>query len=136
MKIQNISQAQQNKQNFQGKINIIPGDLSYLPAKYVRNAYDAMEKQIQNKPFDLFIIQNHKQNTVSIIARNGNKGMFAEAVIDKNADIYEESVNRVITEYEKMQKKNKPTFKERLKNLADKAWHKFLVTVEIEDGNL
>ena len=69
MQVQAISNAQQNKnQNFQGKVNIVNG-LSYLPCKYVRQAYASMNELIKDKPFDLFIRQNHGEHSLNFIAK-------------------------------------------------------------------
>ncbi len=68
MQIQPISISSKNNQTFQGKINI-ENDLSYLPCKYVRQAYDSMSKMIENKPFDLFISQNHKNKSLNFVAQ-------------------------------------------------------------------
>lgn len=68
MQIQPISISSKNNQTFQGKINI-ENDLSYLPCKYVRQAYDSMTKMIENKPFDLFISQNHKNKSLNFVAQ-------------------------------------------------------------------
>lgn len=66
MQVQTISNS--TNQNFTGKVEIL-GDLSYNPCRYVRQAYDSMQELIKDKPFDLFIKQNHKENTLSMIAK-------------------------------------------------------------------
>lgn len=68
MQIPSISNTQPKNQTFQGNINIV-NDLSYLPCKYVRKAYDSMAKMIEDKPFDLFIKQDHKNKTLNFIAK-------------------------------------------------------------------
>lgn len=69
MQIQAISSVKQNKnQNFRGNVNIV-NDLSYLPCKYVRQAYDSMNELIKDKPFDLFIRQNHGKHSLNFIAK-------------------------------------------------------------------
>ena len=138
MQVQNISNVKSSNQNFQGKINIIPGDLSYLPAQYVRKAYNAMETQIKDKPFDLFIKQNHQDRSVSIIAQKEGdalkkNALRTEQILSDDADIYESVANLVIHEHEEKLAKQPKTFKEKLQNLADKVWRKFLRTMEIED---
>ena len=59
MQVQNISNSQSARTNFQGKINIIPGDLSYEPAKYVRKAYNVIADTIKSKPYDVFLKQKN-----------------------------------------------------------------------------
>lgn len=68
MQIPAISNVQSNKQSFQGNIHIV-NDLSYLPCKYVRQAYDSIAELIKDKPFDIFIRQNHRENSLSFIAK-------------------------------------------------------------------
>lgn len=137
MQLQNISNIQNNKQNFQGKINITPGDLSYLPAKYVRKAYNAMESKIKDKPFDLFIKQNHQDRTVSIIAQKESEALKKNALktehfVSADADLYESVANLVIREHEEKLAKQPKTFKEKLQNFLKKAGDKFLEVMEIK----
>lgn len=137
MQVQNISNVKSSNQNFQGKINIIPGDLSYLPAQYVRKAYNAMETQIKDKPFDLFIKQNHQDRSVSIIAQKEGdalkkNALRTEQILSDDADIYESVANLVIHEHEEKLAKQPKTFKEKLQNLLKKAGDKFLEVMEIK----
>ena len=132
MRVEKMNSSQFTSTNFNGKTNIIPGDLSYEPAKYLGKAYKSIENMIKDKNFDLFIKQNHQQNTVSIIARQGKKRMFLEAVIPKDADIYEDTAKEVIQSYEDLQK-SKPTFKDKVKKFLDNAGEKFLKTMEIKE---
>ena len=66
MQVQKINNQSQNNTNFQGKIFVEP-DLSYEPCKFVRRHFDTMQKLIADKPYDLFIKQDHAEKTVSII---------------------------------------------------------------------
>ena len=69
MQVSAISQSQQqNKHSFQGRVDIV-NDLSYLPCKYVRKAYDSMSKMIEDKPFDLFIFQDYKLGNLKFVAQ-------------------------------------------------------------------
>lgn len=69
MKIQNNTISQQNQTNFQGKINIIPGDLSYYPTKYMKKAYNSINELIKDKPFDLFVKQDYKTDSIKMTAK-------------------------------------------------------------------
>ena len=69
MQVQNISVSQNVNPNFKGKINVLPGNLSYNPARTVRKAYDAMQALIQDKPIDLLIKQNYKTKNVVVLAK-------------------------------------------------------------------
>ena len=111
MNIPAITNTQQ--QNFKGNINIV-NDLSYLPCKYVRQAYDSMAEMIKDKPFDLFIRQNHKEKSLSFIAKKVEHlgkihKPFVETVLldastlDKGAstkDIYTAMAKKSIDDYE------------------------------------
>lgn len=68
MQVPAISNVQSNSQTFQGRINIV-NDLSYNPCKYVRKAYDSISKELGDKPFDLFIKQDYKTNSLLFIAQ-------------------------------------------------------------------
>ncbi len=91
--------------SFQGKIDIIPGDLSYEPVKYLRKAYTSMEMLIKDKPYNLYIRQNHRENTVSVIAQNEkdflkNRGVRTVAVVPASADLYKEAALGAAYAYE------------------------------------
>lgn len=138
MQIQNISNSQQNTQNFQGKINITPGDLSYLPAKYVRKSYNAMQEQIKNKPFDLFIKQNHQERNVSIMAQKESDALKKNALrtehfVSDEADLYESVAKLVVREHEEKLQSQPKTFSEKIQSFAAKAWNKFLYAMEIKE---
>lgn len=69
MQIQAIDKSQHsNNMTFQGSVNIV-NDLSYLPCKYVRKSYDSLVKMMEDKPFDLFIKQDHKTGNLHFIAK-------------------------------------------------------------------
>ncbi len=137
MQIQSISNSQQNKQNFNGKVFITPGDLSYLPAKYVRESYNALEKMIADKPFDLFIKQNHAKKAVSIIAQSEKdvlkkNSLKTEYLVAENANLYDAVAEKTIREHEEKLQKQPKTFTEKLQKFADNVWQKFLNVMEIE----
>lgn len=138
MQVQKISNAQNNNQNFKGKIDIIPGDLSYLPAKYVRKAYNAMEEQIKDKPFDLFIRQNHKNRTVTLTVQKEkdalkNTGIRTSAEVSQDADDYESVSKYLINEHEEKIKNSPKTFGEKLKGFFKKVEQRFLEAIQDED---
>lgn len=149
MQVQNIS-SHHNKTSFNGTINIIPGDLSYYPARCVRKAYASIKKLINDKPFDLFIRQNHEDGSVSIIAQKArpfwrkNKPSVESSIADVAhkdigtcigdrdvVDLYIAVAKNTVLKYE--EKYPQKTFGEKLQAGLDKAWHKFLKTMEIED---
>ena len=137
MQVQNISTSQVSTPNFQGKINIIPGDLSYEPAKYVRKDYSAMEAKIKDKPFDLFLKQ--KNGTVSVRAQKEkdfirNKGIKAEVDVSNNADIYESVTNSVIEMYENKLKSQPKTFQAKINHFFKRTCDKFLQIMESNEG--
>ncbi len=138
MKVQNITNSQFNSPEFKGKIDIIPGDLSYEPAKYVRKAYNSLQEMIKDKPYNLYIRQNHKNHTVNIIAQKEdnfikNKGIKAEGMLSSSADLYEEVASLVINSYEKKLQNPPKTFGKKIQEGLNKVWHKFLEIMEIED---
>ena len=127
MLIQSISN--QNKQNFQGKIDIMPGDLSYTPAKYVRKAYSAIQEKIKDKPFDLFIRQNHGKHNVTVTAQKEkdwmrNKGLKEEVLVADQADVYEAVALSLIQQYEEKMNIAKPTFTDKCKQFFNKLGQK------------
>lgn len=85
MQVQTISNS--NNKNFTGRVEIL-GDLSYNPCRYVRKAYNSMQELIKDKPFDLFIKQNHKENTLNIYA------VKSEDLLKKNKPLVQ---NRIST---------------------------------------
>lgn len=120
MQVQNNSGSQVTHQYFKGKFDIMPGNLSYNPSKCVRKAYSSLEKMIKDKPFDLFIRQDAKTDTVRLIAQKpehyGRKNKpIAEAVIsgaaklednaaetkDSASGLYISVAKEAISEYEK-----------------------------------
>ena len=138
MQVQNIKNSQYNSQNFQGRIDIIPGDLSYEPAKYVRKAYNAMENLIKDKPYNLYIRQNHKQNNVSLIVQTEdqfikNKGLRTEGIVSSNMDMYEELANRLVNVHDQKIKNQPKPLSQKLKAGLNVVWHKFLKAFEIEE---
>ena len=86
MQIKTIDKSQQsNNTTFQGKVNVV-NDLTFVPRKYMSKAFDSMSKLVENEPFDLFIKQDNKTDTLRIVAMKpehaGRKGApFIENVI-------------------------------------------------------
>ncbi len=133
MQVQTISNSQLNNQTFQGKIEIL-GDLSYNPCRYVRKAYNSMQELIKDKPYDLFIKQNHKDRTVNIYAVKSEDLLKKNKLFTKNeisamsddgqatTDLYISVAKNTIENYEKLPKPT--TFKQGcskfLKNLGNK----------------
>lgn len=125
----------QNNQGFQGQIHIIQGDLSHYPAMLMRKSYNAISEMIKDKPYDLFIKQNHQKNNVSIIAQKEQdfirkKGLRAEVVVSTNADIYEEAARHAIHTYDEKAKLVRPTFGQNCKKFFNKLVDKFLNIVQ------
>ncbi len=147
MQVQNISNPQTKLQSFQGKIDIIPGDLSYQAAKNVRKAYSAMSEVIKEKPYNLLIRQNHKRNSIDIIAQDsktfgkknppisvssiglGNNDLSNndEAIVD----FYSSVAEYVASEYEAKNPTNL-TFIDKTKNLLIKFGKKFMTAIQDE----
>lgn len=117
MQVNNISNTTQ--QNFNGKVVII-NDLSAIPTSYVRKNADKLKSLVQDLPFDLFIKQNHKEETVSIIAQKekdfrNNIAKYVKISFGKNEDLYRSSAKNAIIMY---QAGNiKPTFGEKVKKI-------------------
>ena len=144
MQVTAISNSHPNKQNFQGNINIV-NDLSYLPCKYVRKAYSAMEEMIKDKPFDLFIKQNHPEKSISMIAKKPehlgkiNKPFMENIIIDASTmdngsdtvDLYTAVARETINTYDKAF----PTIStgEKIKKFLNKLGNKFVNTFQDKD---
>lgn len=125
MQVQKIANNNaQSNTNFNGKLFIEP-DLSYYPCKFVRQHYNKMQNLIADKPFDLFIRQNHKQGTVNVIAQKEmdalNKNSHKHVVtMKKDLDCYDVAAESAIEGYEKTLASRPKSFKERLANLINK----------------
>jgi len=77
-----------NNQSFNGRIAIVD-ELSAEPCKYVRKILPRIKSLIQDKPFDLFIKENYKDNNISFIAQKphhfGKKNKpISEYTVSKN----------------------------------------------------
>ncbi len=149
MQVQNNSGSQVTHQSFKGKIDIMPGNLSYNPSKCVRKAYNSLEKMIKDKPFDLFIRQDAKTDTVRLIAQKPehyfrkNKPI-AEAVISGAAKLedsaaepkysasglYISVAKEAISEYEK--KFPVMSFSEKAKKFFNNLGSKFMKIMQDE----
>lgn len=138
MKVHNLTNSQYTSPNFQGRIDILPGNLSYEPTKYIRKAYKSMEELIKDKPYNLYIRQDHQNNTVKIIAQTEdnfikNKGIKAESYMSSSADLYEDAAKTVVASYENKLQNRPQTLGEKIKLGLNKIWHNFLQGLEIED---
>ncbi|MBO8430372.1 hypothetical protein IAC76_03205 [Spirochaetes bacterium] len=137
MQVQNISNSQSARTNFQGKINIIPGDLSYEPAKYVRKAYNVIADTIKSKPYDVFLKQ--KNGYVQVTAQKEmdyfkNKGIKVELQVPNNADNYIDTVNYLVVKYEMAAHEQSVAYKNQVSRSVIKAWQKFKNIMEHNEG--
>ena len=144
MQIPAISATQSNNQSFQGKVNIV-NDLSYLPCKYVRTAYDSISKMVEDKPFDIFIKQNHKDKSLSFIAkRPEHVGLKNKPVVEysianasemdnqeKTTDLYISVAKQSIEDYNK--KFPPKTIGERIADSLDNFRKKFVKLFQDSD---
>lgn len=133
MQVPAISNVQSNKQIFQGSINII-NDLSYNPCRYVRKAYDSISKELGDKPFDLFIKQDYKTNSLLFIAQKmqhaGRKNKpFVKNVIanaqeldqgEYTTDLYAAVARETINSYNDKFASKTVNVKEFFKNVSNK----------------
>ena len=137
MQVQKIpNNNAQNNKSFQGKVFVDP-DLSYYPCRFVRKHLTTMQEMIAKKPYDLFIKQNHAENTVSIIAQKekdlGRRKAPRHAVImDKNLEFYDIAATYAIEEFDKKLASLPPTFKEKTKKFFNKLGKKFLEIMQDE----
>ncbi len=136
MQIQKISSQNQNNTNFQGKVFVEP-DLSYKPCQYVRRHLKTMQVMISNKPYDLFITQDHAKNTVKLIAQNEKdlgkrKALRYVVSVDKNVEDYDIAAAEAINGFDKKLANLPPTFKEKAKNFFDKLGEKFMQIMQDE----
>lgn len=128
MQVNNISNT--NQQNFKGKIVIID-DLSAVPANYVRQHAKQLKSLVKELPFDLFIKQNHKEGTVSVIAQKEkdfikNNKKYVKITFDKNDDCYYKSAENAVKFYQTRNKKSSfsERIKRKIKNLIEKLFTK------------
>lgn len=142
MQVPAISNVQSNSQTFQGRINIV-NDLSYNPCRYVRKAYDSISKELGDKPFDLFIKQDYKTNSLLFIAQKmqhaGRKNKpFVKNVIanaqeldqgEYTTDLYAAVARETINSYNDKFASKTVNVKEFFKNVSNK----FLKSFQDED---
>ncbi len=136
MQVQKINNQNLNNTNFQGKVFVDP-DLSYYPCKFVRQHFDNMQKMIADKPYDLFIKQNHAKNTVSIIAQKekdlGKRNALRHVVVmDKNLEFYDLAAENAIQEFDKKLANLPPTFKEKTHKFFNKLGQKIMEIIQDE----
>ena len=130
MRVNNITCSQYKSPEFKGKIDIIPGGLSYEPAKYLRKSYEAISELIKDKPYNLYIRQNYKENTVSVIAQREkdfmkNRGTRTEGVFSAADDLYKEAALGAVCTYEDLTHNTSQSFVQKFKNLFCKTQFKF-----------
>lgn len=136
MQVQKINNQSQNNTNFQGKIFVEP-DLSYEPCKFVRRHFETMKNMIADKPYDLFIKQDHAEKTVSIIAQKetdlgkikANKHIVK---MSQNLEFYDIATQNVIEEFDKKLANLPPTFKEKTIKFFNKLGRKFMEIMQDE----
>ena len=133
MQVPAISNVQSNNQTFQGRINIV-NDLSYNPCKYVRKAYDSISKELCDKPFDLFIKQDFKGDSIVFVAQKmqhaGRKNKpFIKNIItnaqaldqgDSTTDLYAAVARETINSYNDKFASKTVNAKEFFKNVSNK----------------
>lgn len=136
MQVQKINSQTQNNTNFQGKIFVEP-DLSYKPCKFVRRHFETMKSMISNKPYDLFITQDHVNGTVKLIAQNEKdlgkrKALRHIVLVDKNVEDYDIAAAEVINGFDEKLSNLPPTLKEKTKNFFAKLAEKFMKIMQDE----
>lgn len=134
MQVQNITNSKLNPQNFQGRIDIIPGNLSYEPAKNLRKAYSVLSEMIKDKPYNLYVRQEYKYNNINLIVQKEknfirNKGLKVEYVFSANDDRFESAAKSAIKSYEETLS---TSLNQKFKNGLKKIGHKLLQAFEIE----
>ncbi len=137
MQVQKISNNNsQNTTGFQGKV-FVDQDLSYYPCKFVRKHLETMKKMIAEKPYDLFIKQDHPNNTVNLIAQReidlGRRNAVRHIVVmDKNLEFYDVAAQYAIEEFDKKLSTLPPTFKEKSKIFFNKLGRRFMQIMQDE----
>ena len=131
MQVQNVKNSNMTPA-FKGKVDIIPGDLSYKPAKYVRKAYNTIENIVKDKPYNLYIRQNHKEDTVSVIAQKEsdfikNRGLRVEYAASSSLDVYGKLAALAADTYDLMANAQSKSLKQRFKNIFMKQGFKFTI---------
>ena len=133
MKIQN----NKNNQSFNGRV-AIDGELSALPCKHVRRISSNLKTIMAEKPFDLFIKEDHKNDTILFIAQktkdfgktdkpkfqstlSKDLNYYSEEAAD---DIYLATAKDAIDCYEEMNAKQQKTMFSKFKNVINKIFKK------------
>lgn len=133
MKIQN----NKNNQSFNGRV-AIDGELSALPCKHVRRISSNLKTIMAEKPFDLFIKEDHKNDTILFIAQktkdfgktdkpkfqntlSKDLNYYSEEAAD---DIYLATAKDTIDCYEEMNAKQQKTMFSKFKNVINKIFKK------------
>lgn len=137
MQIQHITNnSTKNKQNFQGKVFVDP-DLSYYPCRFVRKHLKTMQNMVAEKPYDLFIKQNHANDTVNLIMQRekdyGKKNAVNTVVtIHKNLEFYDVAAKYAIEEFDTKLKNLPQTFTEKSKEFLNKLGRTFMTIMQEE----
>ena len=137
MQVQNTIYSRTNPENFKGKIDIIPGNLSYEPAKHVRKAYNTLTEMIKDKPYNMYIRQHHRHNTIKLTIQTEdsfikNKGLKVEGGFNANDDSYVEVAESLIKGYEEKSKKQSSPLRKKIKAGLDLICNKLLEALEIK----
>lgn len=138
MLVQNITNSKFNPQNFQGRIDVIPGNLSYEPAKNLRKAYNVLSEMIKDKPYNLYVRQEYKYNDISMIVQTEkdfirNKGLKVEGVFSANDDSFESTAKSIVKSYDEDFKKQSKPLSKKIKKGLDIIGQKLLKALEIEE---
>lgn len=137
MQIQHITNnSTKNNQNFQGKV-FVDTDLSYYPCRFVRKYLKTMQDMIAEKPYDLFIKQNHADNTVSIIAQKEKdlgkrKAPKHIVTMHKNLEFYDVAAECAIEGFDKKLNTLPQTLTEKTKDVLKKLGRKFMAIMQDE----
>lgn len=141
MQIRPISNSSNNYQTFQGKINI-ESELSYLPTKLVRQAYNNMSEMLKNKEYDLFIRQVYPENKIEMTVQREKdllkgKKLYSRVYIANNENVkknlYESVTEYLVHDFDKKLVKNSEPFGQKCKKFFDKLGQKFIKIMQDED---
>lgn len=137
--VSNLNDA--NRQSFQGKI-VIDSELSYLPTKFVRQAYNSMSEMIKDKEYDLFIRQVYPENRILMTAQREKdllkgKKLNSQIYIDNHENItkdyYEAAAEYLVKDFDNKLSNLPETFGQKCKKFFDKLGNKILKIVQDED---
>lgn len=117
MKVANVENYN-NTTNFQGKVFVDP-DLSYYPCKFVRKHFDKMSELMKEKPYDLFIKQDHGTDNVHLLFQKqehlGKRNAPKHTVlVNKNVEFYDIATECGIKEMDELNLKNQKSTKDKV----------------------